>query len=347
VGATIGGMRLGGPKTRPCGTESDHLRPAERRESAIQRLAARQHGVVALRQLETLGLGASGVRRRVVTGKLRRLHHGVYAVGLAAPTVKAAYMAAVLACGPGAALSYRSAGAHLGLRACSRSTVDVSTPRRTGKGRPGIQVHRAARLEPCDVTDVEGIPCTTVARTLLDLAGTIDGGALERAVERAEELQVFDLRAVEDVLARAGRHGGARALRAVLGAYTPEPEFTRSRLERRFLEVCRRAGVPRPQVNRFSAVPGDGFEVDFTWPDQRLMVEVDSHRYHGSRAAFERDRRRDQKLIAAGWRVVRFTWRQVFGQPDEVAATLRALLGCLFEPRGPRPDQGPPSPVPS
>jgi very-short-patch-repair endonuclease len=282
--------------------------------------------VVSLAQLQALGLGASGVRRRVALGKLRRLHGGVYAVGLATPSVDATYLAAVVACGPAAVLSHRSAGAHLGLRPSNRAVVDVSAPRRTGKERAGIEVHRATGLNTRDVTRVKGIPCTTIARTLLDLAGTIDGSALERAVEQAEKLRVFDLAAAVDVLERAGRRRGATTLRAVLAAYTPEPAFTRSEMEKAFLAFCREAGIPRPRVNMFVPVPGDGFEVDFIWPDKRLIVEADSRRHHGTRAAFERDRRRDQQLTAAGWRVVRFTWRQIFRDPGAVGVTLWALL---------------------
>jgi predicted transcriptional regulator of viral defense system len=315
-------MTPAGPKTRLYETELDHVA----RERAINELAARQHDVLALAQLRALGLGDSGVRQRVAAGKLRRLHQGVYAIGLSPPSVEARFMAAVLACGPGAALSHRSAAAHLGLRPCNRSAVDVIAPRRTGKARAGIDVHRAAGLRACDVILLDGVPCTSVARTLLDLAGILDREGLERAVERAEILRIFDLHAVEDVLERAGRRREAAALRAVIAAYAPDPAFTRSELERRFLALCRKAGVPRPQVNTFRALPGDGFELDFTWPDRRLIAETDSHRYHSTRRAFENDRRRDQRLTVAGWRVVRFTWRQVFGEPAEVGATLRALL---------------------
>ena len=125
-----------------------------------------------------------------------------------------------------------------------------------------------------------------------------------------------------DVTNRAGRRRGATKLQAVLKTYAPEPGFTRSELEKRFLALCRTAGLPRPRTNNVT----DGEEIDFTWPDRRLMVEADSHRHHGTRAAFERDRRRDQRLTAAGWRVVRFTWRQVDEEPEQVAATLRSLI---------------------
>lgn len=310
-----------GPETSRFWTHPDHL-PAAQRERAIQELAARQHRIVSLPQLKALGLSASAVRNRVAAGKFQGVHRGVYAVGLAPLSIEATYMGAVLACGPDSVLSHRSAAAHLGLRPCNRPKVDVTPPGRTGRGRKGIDVHRAAGLDARDVTTVEGIPCTTVARTLLDLAEAIDRTALGRAIEQAEKLRVFDLAAVADVMARAGNRRGLSVLREALAVYAPEPAFTRSELERRFLALCRAAGVPMPRTNNVT----NGYEIDFTWPDRRLMVEVDSMRHHGTRAAFERDRRRDQQLAAAGWRVVRFTWRQVIETPDEVVATLQALL---------------------
>jgi predicted transcriptional regulator of viral defense system len=315
-------MRRGGPKASSYGTQPDQPPKPGQRERAIQELAARQHGVVSLPQLRALGLSASAVRNRVAAGRLKRLHRGVYAIGLAGLSVKATYMAAVLACGPTAVLSHRSAADLLGLRRCSRPTVDVSVKGRIGKQRNGISVHRATGLTERDVTRVDGIACTTVARTLLDLAATIDTTALERAVEQADKLRIFDLAAVVDVTTRAGNQREAATLKRILKTYTPEPAFTRSELEKRFLALCRAAGIPTPRTNNSTK----GEEIDFTWPDRRLMVEADSHRHHGTRAAFERDRRRDQGLTAAGWRVVRFTWRQVEDEPKEVARTLRSLL---------------------
>jgi Protein of unknown function (DUF559) len=250
----------------------------------------------------------------------------VYAVGLSRPSVKARYLAAVLACGPGSILSHRSAAALWGLYRSNRAAVDVSATRRTGKTRVGIEVHRASGLLACDKTRIEGVPCTSVARTLLDLAETLDRHALERAVERAEILRVFDLSALQDVLARAAGRRGAASLRTILATYVPDPAFTRSELEKRFLALCLEAGIPRPQVNLFTALPRDAFEIDFTWPDRRVIVETDSYRYHGTRRAFEGDRRRDQQATAAGWRVVRFTWAQVFREPEEVRVILRAVV---------------------
>jgi hypothetical protein len=289
-------------------------------------LAAAQHGLVALEQVRLLGLSDSAVRKRVASGRLHRIHRGVYAVGRPGLAAPGRWLAAVMACGPGAALSHRSAAALLGLMRGDPRAPDVTTRNRSGRTLDGVTAHCDPRLSPDDLTAVAGIPCTTVPRTLLDLAASVDRQTLERAVEQAEVLRLFDGRALARVLADAnGRHGGSR-LRAVLAA-AGDPTMTRSELERRFLALCRGAGLPYPGVNRWISLDGGGVEGDFVWAAERLVVETDGHGSHGTRRAFERDRRRDQRLVRAGWRVVRFTWRQVVEEPDEVAWTLAALVG--------------------
>lgn len=235
-------------------------------------------------------------------------------------------MAALLACGDGAVLSHRSAANLWGLRPTDRTRVDVTTARAAKRCRPGIEAHRSLRLMADDVTALRGIPTTTVPRTLLDLADVVDRRALARAVERADALRLFDGAAMRAVLDRAcGRRGAADLLR-VLDSYDPASEFTRSELEHRFLALCRAAGIPDPKVNLMVDLPDGPIEADFAWPEARLIVETDGHRTHGTRGAFERDRRRDQRLNCAGWRVLRFTWHQVGGNPEQVASTLQALL---------------------
>lgn len=295
------------------------------RDRNLADLAARQHGVVALAQLRMLGMSASAVRDRVATGRLHRVHRGAYAVGHPLLPAEGRWMAAVLSCGPGSVLSHRSAAALLGLRPSARTGIDVSAPGRAGRSRIGIDAHRAATLAAEDLTSVRGIPCTTVARTLLDLAEVVDCRALERACEQAEMLRLLDLRAVDDVLKRAAGRRGAPILRAVFADLDFGATLTRSELEERFLALCASSGVPRPRVNACVNVNGGSLEVDFLWPERRLIVETDGRRAHGTRQAFERDRRRDQRLALAGWRVVRFTWRQVVHEPAEVAETLKAL----------------------
>ena len=297
--------------------------PLERR---IAERAAQQHGVVALRELVELGMTVDAARKRVTSGRWRRVHAGVYAIGHAPLTRRARYMAAVLACGPGAALSHREAAALHGLRPSSRGSIDVTSPRRTGRGRRGIDVHSGAILEPHDVIVVDGIPCTTVARTLLDLAEVTKRRQVERACDRAEMLELFDLVAIADQLERASGRRGAPALRAIVDDRLRATILTRSELEECFLELCRASSLPQPQVNVWIALEPTGYEADFLWPQQRLVAELDGRTVHATHRAFEHDRRRDQRLTLAGFTVVRFTWRQVVDEPAATVATMRALL---------------------
>lgn len=320
---------------------SSTKRPAVRRnvehpslDRAIAERATRQHGVVALAQLAALGLGPSGVRNRVARGRLHRVHRGVFAVGHPILGQRGRFMAAVLACGPRSALSYRSGGTLLGLRPRERPWVDVTAPGSAGRQRPGIRVHGGATLTPRDVRAVDAIPCTTVARTLLDLAEVLPAREVERALDRADELRVLDMDAIGDVLARANGRRGAAVLREVLGAHAVGSTPTRNDLEEAFLAICRGAGLPPDGVNVWIPYPGGGgAEADFVWRAERLDIEVDGREVHATRRAFEHDRRRDQRLALLGWRVVRFTWRQVFDEPAAVAGTLHGLLAPTRAPR--------------
>jgi Protein of unknown function (DUF559) len=229
-------------------------------------------------------------------------------------------MAAVLACGPTALLSHRDAAAHWGLIRSSSPRIDVTTARRCRR-RPGITLHRSRRIHPEDRRIEDGIPVTSVARTLLDLAEVVWPRQLDRAVEEAVRHGLLDLRAMNRLIARShGRHG-LPPIRQVLAQYRPPP-FTRSELERRFFDLCRRAGLPEPSANLWIA----GGEADMSWPDQRLVVELDTRRYHGTPAAFERDRLRDATLQLAGYRVLRITDRRLADAPCDVMRDVRSLL---------------------
>ena len=258
---------------------------------------------------------------RLRLGRLHRLHRGVYAVGHLALTRRSRWLAAVLACGDRAALSHHAAGAHRGLRPSSRTITQVTTANRGRHGSRAIRVHRVRRLEPADVTVHDGIPVTTIARTLLDLAEVLQPHQLENAFEQAERLQLLDLEALEETCRRNPGRRGLRPLTRLLEQARPAPD-TRSGLERRFLRLCARFGIDPPLVN--TAV--EGFDVDAFWPAHRLVVEVDSRGFHSTRAAFERDRVRDAHLQVAGYRVVRITERRMQEEPDVVAQTLRALM---------------------
>jgi very-short-patch-repair endonuclease len=280
-----------------------------------------------MEQLRSLGMSERAVHDWSLTGRLHRVHQGVYAVGHARLTREGRYMAAVLACGPGAVLSHRSAADLWGLRRNGRNRIDVTGPRRRGRSPDGIEAHRDGTVAPQDRADVEGIPCTSVARTLLDLAGVVRPRQLRNAITAAEVLRLLDLRALEEVIGRnRGRRGMAR-LRRVIAEYDERAERANPGLERKFLAICRRANLPSPAVNAPVDLP-DGSQVvaDFLWRDARLIVETDDRRSHETASAFERDRRRDQLLALEGWRVVRCTWSQVASEPKRLAATIRLLL---------------------
>lgn len=241
-------------------------------------------------------------------------------------------MAAVLACGPTAVLSHRSAAALWELRPTARGGIDVTIATRAGLARRGIDVHRPRSLLACDRVKVRGIPCTSVARTLLDLADVVPRRVVERAFNEAEILELLDRRALDDVLSRAHGRRGAAVLRLVRADPGRAETLTQSKLEESFLALCDEAALPQPRCQAWiplSEVAGDGAKADFLWPEPRLVAETDGLGVHGTRRAFETDRRRDQRLAIAGYRVVRFTWLQVTESPHEVAATLGGLVNAL------------------
>lgn len=287
-------------------------------------------------QLSAAGLSHSGIRSRAARGRLAPVHRGIYAIGHTVLTSHGRLLAAVLACGADALASHRSAAWLGDLRPSASRTIDVTSPRRAGRGLPDVIVHRGTTIHADDRTVQAGVPCTSVARTLVDLGAVVDRRSVERACERAEVLKVFDLGAIEAALRRAGPTRGAARLRDVLGTLG-EPAGTHSELEERFLALCSAHRIPPPIVNGRlplpphaaalwpSASPPEG---DFVWPDARLVVETDGRETHLTPAAFERDRLKDQCLSLAGWRVVRFTRAQVSRRPADVAATVRALVGA-------------------
>ena len=289
----------------------------------IGALAAGQWGVVAWAQLLDAGLSRKIVGDRVRSGRLIRLHRGVYAVGHERLRREGHWLAAILAVGPGAVLSHRDAAGLHDLRPANHAAVDVTTTAHP-RNVPGVRLHRTRSLDARDLTAVSGIPVTTVARTLVDLAGTVPQDHLTRAVREAERQRTFDLSAVRAAMARTrGRRGpGHRTLTQAIAEYAmSEHHHTRSPLEDAFLRLLSDHGLPSPAVNGTV----EGYMVDAVWRAQRIAVELDGWTDHGTRRAFEQDRERDQALTAAGWRVVRFTYRQVTRRPDHVIGTLRRL----------------------
>lgn len=327
-------MNVDGPKTPLYRRNSAHQPRRRATDRLIAELAERQHGVVALGQLADLGVSAPSVDRRVAAGRLYRIHQSVYAVGHRLLSVDGHRMAAVLACGSSAVLSHRSAAALWGIRRDSRNRIDVTAPGRRGRCPAGIDAHRDGSLCPGDRTEVRGVPCTSLARTLLDLAGVVSVRELRNAITQAEVEGIFDLIAVRAVIARGRRRRGVARLRRVIADHDPRDELAREELERRFLELCRRANLPLPEVNAPLLLEGDPIEPDFIWRKARLIVETDGRRTHGTVRAFESDRRRDQRLKLADWDVVRCTWRQVVDEPRGLARTIRVLLSRRMT-RGP------------
>jgi very-short-patch-repair endonuclease len=253
---------------------------------------------------------------------MRRLHRGVYLVGSAPAVIGAHELAAVLACRGEAFVSHRSAAVLWGLVKPAGGNTEVTIVGRHSRSRPELTVHRPRRLDPRDRAVKRGIPVTAPARTLVDLAADTAEEELERVVAEAYVQRVATRRQIEAAIARAPRHARIGVLRSLVTRSGP-PAFTRSQAERRMLSLIRQAQLAVPHVNARLA----GREVDFHWPAQQLVVEVDGHAFHGHRLAFERDRRRDATLVAAGYRVIRVTWRQITEEPLAVVASLAQALG--------------------
>lgn len=291
-------------------------------DRSIAELARTQYGVVAREQLARLGLPASTIDRRVADGRLHVIHRGVYAVGHVVLTARGRWMAGVLAGGPGAVLSHASAAALWELRASNAVIVDISV-HRTGRGRRrGLRMHRPRTLRQNEKTIKDGIPVTTPARTILDLAARLDGRPLERLLDQAEIERLTDVPSLVAMARAHAGHRGANKLLATLQDHEPGTSVTKSVLEEAFFALCRDAGLPRPKVNH----EVEGLEADFVFAAQRVLVETDSWRHHKSRDSFERDRRRDAIHAAAGWRTLRFTYRQITDDPATVARALEAAL---------------------
>jgi very-short-patch-repair endonuclease len=228
-------------------------------------------------------------------------------------------LAAVLACGPQALLSHRAAGARWAMLKRGAGLVEVTAPR-SCKPKPGIAVHNTRAIHPDDRTTVDGIPITSVARTIVDLAEVLTDRRLTAVVNEAEVLRLFDLRAIEEAMERLpGRHG-RRRLERVLASYTESPGYSTSEAERLLLRLCKDHGLPQP-----SRVFVAGYELDFYWADTRLAVEVDGRAFHGTRRAFEDDRRRDRRLAAVGIQVSRVTWRDLTVSAPRLAGELNAI----------------------
>jgi very-short-patch-repair endonuclease len=290
-----------------------HARP----ELALARLAAEQHGVVGMTQLRRLGLTKEDVAYRVRVGRVHPIFRGVYAVGHAALAQRGRFLAAVLAVGDGSALSRRAAAVLWQFWRWDGGAIDVRAPTQR-RSRPGIRVHRGP-IDPEDSTRRHGIPVTTPARTLLDLAPSLTQQALAHLVGLAEHARLVRVPSLKKDLDRWGPRPGTKHLRAVI-AHGPAP--TRSIMEARFLPLLDQHHLPRPEVNAKVLT----YEVDGLYREQKLVIELDSHRWHDSPLAQAADRERTAALEAAGWRVIRFTSDELKHRPERALRRLRTAL---------------------
>jgi very-short-patch-repair endonuclease len=291
-------------------------------EEAIARVAGAQENVISRRQLLAAGLRRGAVDHRAKAGDLRLLHRAVYLLGAAPPTQRGRAWAAVLAVGEGAVVSHRTAAELWGiLRAGGGRDPEVTVVGRNPRPRPGIIIHRSIDLPDWQIGDINGLPVTAVARVVCDLAGTESTNEVEHALQEARVHHHLTDAQLHAVISRTPTKQGAALLRRLLDA-EDDRGYTRSEAERMMRSHCRRADLAQPLANRFI----EGLLVDFVWTRQRLIVEVDGYRTHGDRGAFERDRRRDQILTAAGYRVIRITWRQLTQEPLAVIARLAQAL---------------------
>jgi very-short-patch-repair endonuclease len=293
-------------------------------------IAARQEGLVTTQQLRAVGLTDEAISRWVRDGRLHPVFRCVFTLGHPTAGRRARMRAATLAC-PGALISHRSAAWLLGLREVAPVVVDVIPPVERGRKIDGIKAHRVPFPGQTEVRRVSGIPCTTVARTVVDLAGVHGVPQMREAVEMAAAKGVLDLAGVDAVLANSTRRRGVPALRGVIEEWRPVAEAAkyatvRSLFEAKLLPLIAKAQLPIPKINASVRTAEAVLEVDLLWPDHRFVVEADSRRHHAIEVAFERDRRRDRELLAVGYAVLRVTWREAEKEPAAVLTAIRSEL---------------------
>jgi very-short-patch-repair endonuclease len=291
----------------------------------LAEIASSQHGIVARSQVVNLGIAGNTVDRWLRSGRLHRLHPGVYAVGHTAITRRGWWMAAVLASGDGAVLSHRSATALWGIWGSGTGETHVTVPR---KSRSQSTIRRHFSLLPPDEREVhDGIPVTSAARAILDLAADKGEAAAETALREAEYLGIYGPVSLPALLDRHPNHPGASPCRIALDHVRDDPGGRlRSDLEQRFVAFLDAHRIPRPRLNFWLTINEDRFQVDCLWPNARLIAELDGFQSHRSRRAFGTDRKRDRRLGTAGYRVIRITEAQLRDEPLPLAADLASLL---------------------
>jgi very-short-patch-repair endonuclease len=300
-------------------------------QDRLWKLAAAQHGVVSRKQMRALGMSDDVIDHAIGLGRLHRVFRGAYAVGHPHRSERSRLMAAALACGKGAVISHRSAAALLGLIDDGPVVIDVIAPRSRGRKIDGIRLHRVRppRLEETGTFD--GIPCTSPARTLVDLAGVVGERTLRSAFERAAtRRRMLDIPAIERSI--DPRRRGMKVLGKLIdewrgaAALLDKRGKLKSPLEAKVLPLIVQRDLPPPLFNAPVEIANGRIEVDFLWPEQRFALEADSRDFHGTHVAFERDRWRDRELMRAGYSVLRVTSREAEREAEAVADTVAARL---------------------
>jgi very-short-patch-repair endonuclease len=304
------------------------LKPDKRPDVLVARRAADQWGVLSLDELFACGLSRTEVRGRVRNGRLHLLHRGVYAVGHANVSLEGRFLAAVKACGPGAPLSHHSAAALWGFMQWEERYPEVTVVGTAPRAHPGLRIHRTTTLDRDDATRHRGIPVTSPARTLLDLAATLDHRPLRAATRRAQSLCRVNVRQLAAILARHRQRPGSARLARII-ATGPAP--TRSELEDVVLDVILRGALVHPDVNVPYYVEGRRTVPDFRWPEHRLVVEADGAAWHDNQLAREDDAERQALLEAHGERVLRVTWDQAIVRPGQTLSRIRAAGAPLAQ----------------
>jgi very-short-patch-repair endonuclease len=295
----------------------------------LAHLAARQHGVVSLEQMRAVGMGDGAIEHAIHVGRLHRVFRGVYALGHPQIGERGRLRAATLACGKDAAASHRSAAALLRLIDKGPVVIDVIAPGARGRTIDGLHLHRVRPPRPDEVGTVAGIPCTSPARTLVDLASVVGDWTLRSAFERAAQRRCLDIPAIERAIDPGRR--GVGSLRALVEAWRQAAPLTKkgrlkSPLEAKVLPLLAQRNLPVPLFNAPVQIANGRIEVDFLWPDHRFVLEADSRDFHGTHLAFERDRWRDRELMRVGYATLRVTHRQAEREAAAVADTIASRI---------------------
>jgi very-short-patch-repair endonuclease len=284
-------------------------------------LADTQQGNVTRGGLLEAGLSRHVIQRRANAGELHRVHRGVYLAGHRVLAPRALETVALLAYGDRALISHRSAAYLWSIVSERAEDVDVTLVGANRRPRKGIRLHFATHIDARDVRAMDNLMLTAPARTLVDFAADAEDDELEAALSEARALRLIKGGDVDAALDRAGNRRGVARMRRLLRVEN-DSGYTQSKAERVMRRLMRGAGLPQPLCNRWIL----GQRVDFVWPQHKLVVQVDGYQFHGHRSAFERDRKKDQILIAAGYRVIRITWLQLKHEPLRVAAVIAAAL---------------------